>query len=160
MMTDAASWNDAQPFPTRERTPRYEPPKSDVLTGDLDQVRRGPFPIGVALETTIPADWYTEKDAKPATARVAAIGHGGVFIGSTLSPAKEKLLLDVCNWLLGRDDLLTKGDNRWQYPRVKLADDPEAAETRQALWQWGARLGMPVLFAYLGLVVLLVRRLR
>jgi hypothetical protein len=162
MMTDAASWNDAQPFPTRERTPRYEPPKSEVLTGDLEQMRRGSFPIGVALETSIPPDWYTEKDAKPTKARVAAIGHGGVFIGPTLSPAKEKLLLDVCNRLLGRDDLLTKGgeENRWQYPRLILADDTEAAETRQALWQWGARLGMPVLFAYLGLVVLLVRRLR
>src|SRR5438093_9258946 len=102
MMADAASWNDAQPFPTRERTPRYEPPKSDLLTGDVDQMRRGPFPIGVALETTVPRDWYTDKDAQPAKARVAAIGHGGVFIGSTLSPAKEKLLLDVCNWLLGR----------------------------------------------------------
>ena len=88
--------------------------------------------------------------------------HGGVFIGSTLSPAKEKLLLDVCNWLLGRDDLLTKGgdENRWQYPRLILADTQETADTRLALWQWGARLGMPVLFAYLGLVVLLVRRLR
>ena len=70
--------------------------------------------------------------------------------------------MDVCNWLLGRDDLLTKGgdENRWQYPRLILADAQETADTRLALWQWGARLGMPVLFAYLGLVVLLVRRLR
>jgi hypothetical protein len=30
----------------------------------------------------------------------------------------------------------------------------------EQLWLWGTRLGLPVLFAYLGLVVLLVRRLR
>src|SRR5439155_22915854 len=133
MMTDAASWNDPQPFPTENHTPHYEPPsKSNLLTGDLDQMRRGPFPIGLALETTVPKDWYTGKHPQPAKARVAAIGHGGVFIGSTLSPAKEKLLLDVCNWLLGRDDLLTKGgdENRWQYPRLILADTQEAADTR------------------------------
>ncbi|HEX5271412.1 MAG TPA: hypothetical protein VFW33_13025, partial [Gemmataceae bacterium] len=29
LMTDADSWNDSQPFPTRERTPHYEPPKAD-----------------------------------------------------------------------------------------------------------------------------------
>jgi ABC-type uncharacterized transport system len=155
MMTNAASWNDSQPFPTRERTPRYEPPKSDTLAGDsLDKMRLGPFPIGVAIETSLPTDWYSEKDAKPAKVRVAAIGQGGLFIGNSLSPAKEKVLLDVSNWLLGRDDLLTKGDDKWEYPRVALAD------TEQAMWQWGMRLGMPVLFAYLGLVVLLVRRLR
>src|SRR5262249_48035624 len=124
MVTDAASWNDSNPFPTRDHTPRYEPPKSDLLTGDPDQMRRGPFPTGVALETSVPRDWYTEKDAQPKKTRVAAIGHGGVFIGPNLSPAKEKLLLDTCNWLLGRDDLLTKGgeENRWQYPRLILAD--------------------------------------
>jgi hypothetical protein len=154
MMTNAACWNDPQPFPTRERTPRYEPTKADSFSADLDKMRLGPFPIGVALETSVPRHWYTDQDATPAKVRVAALGHGGVFIGNTLSPAKEKLLLDISNWLLGRDDLLTKGDNRWQYPRVALP------ETNQALWQWGARLGMPVLFAYLGLVVLLVRRLR
>jgi len=86
--------------------------------------------------------------------RVAVIGHGGVFIGNTLPAVKEKLLLDVCNWLLGRDDLLAKAEHRWQYPRVTLAD------SQQALWQWGTRLGLPLLFAYLGLVVLMVRRLR
>jgi hypothetical protein len=155
MMTTAACWNEAQPFPTRDRTPRYEPPKSDTIVGEsLDKSRLGPFPIGVALETTVPKDWYTDKDAQPAKARVAAIGQGGVFIGKSLSPAKEKLLLDTSNWLLGRDDLLTKGDDPWQYPRVTLGD------TQLALWQWGTRLGMPVLFAYLGLIVLMVRRLR
>jgi hypothetical protein len=155
MMTNAASWNEAQPFPTRERTPRYEPSKADSIGGDSpDKSRLGPFPIGVAVETNVPKDWYTDKDAKPAKVRVAAIGQGGVFIGKTLPPAKERLLLDVSNWLLGRDDLLTKGNDPWQYPRVVLGD------TQQALWQWGTRLGLPILFAYIGLIVLMVRRLR
>ena len=66
----------------------------------------------------------------------------------------EKLFLDVCNWLLGRDDLLARESVRWQYPRVALP------ASENALWQWGTRLGMPVLFVYLGLVVLMVRRLR
>src|SRR5262249_41573623 len=114
----------------------------------------GPFPIGVAAETPLPAAWYADKDAKPATVRMAVIGHGGIFVGKALSPVKEKLLLDTCNWLLGRDDLLTKAENRWQYPRVEMT------EREHLLWQWGTRLGLPVLFAYVGLMVLMVRRLR
>ncbi len=155
ILTDERGWNEEQPFPTRERTPRYEPPKGDDPTRDpLEKKRLGSFPIGVAVEATLPADWYDDKDAKPATVRVAAIGHGGLFIGNTLSPIKEKLFLDVCNWLLGRDDLLAKDSSVWQYPRVPLS------ASANALWQWGTRLGMPVLFVYLGLVVLMVRRLR
>jgi hypothetical protein len=155
MMTNPLSWNEDQPFPTGQRTPRFEPPKAnDFSRGTVDEKRRGPFPVGLAVETSVPATWYSDKDAKPGTVRVAAIGHGGVFIGTNLSPVREKLLLDVSNWLLGRDDLLTKDEHRWEYPRVALS------ERQQALWQWGTRLGLPVVFAYLGLVVLMVRRLR
>jgi hypothetical protein len=155
MMTDERSWNEDQPFPTRERTPRYEPPKGDDPSKDPREKKRlGPFPIGVAVEATLPADWYEDPNAKPATVRVAAIGHGGLFIGSTLSPIKEKLFLDVCNWLLGRDDLLARDNIDWQYPRVALP------ASENVLWQWGTRLGMPAFFVYLGLVVFMVRRLR
>jgi hypothetical protein len=155
MMTDKACWNENQPFATRERTPRYEATKAgDPAWGTRNAERTGPFPIGVAAEPTLPASWYTDSDAKPSAVRVAVIGHGGIFVGRTLTPVKEKLLLDTCNWLLGRDDLLTKDENRWQYPRVELT------EREHLLWQWGTRLGLPVLFAYLGLMVLMVRRLR
>jgi len=82
------------------------------------------------------------------------IGHGGVFSGPSLNPAKEKLLLDVSNWLLGRDDLLANGNHEWRYPRVALADSD------YALWVWGTHLGMPVFFVFLGLMVLMVRRMR
>ena len=72
-----------------------------------------------------------------------------------LTPAREKLLLDTCNWLLGRDDLLTSDTPTWRYPRL------EGLDARQKeLWLWGAWLGWPVLFAFLGLVVLMARRVR
>jgi hypothetical protein len=154
ILTDAASWNDDQPFPTRERTPRFEPKADDAAKGTPDEKRRGPFPIGVALETTLPEDWYETPNAKPPVVRVAAIGHGGVFVGSELSPAKEQLLLNSANWLLGRDELLPKDDHPWQYPRVPMND------RERYLWLLGSMLGLPFLFFYLGLVVLLVRRLR
>jgi hypothetical protein len=76
--------------------------------------------------------------------------------GDGLTPVKERLFLQTANWLLGRDDYLPRADHPWSYPRVDLA--PGSRD--EQLWLWGTRLGLPVLFAYLGLVVLLVRRLR
>jgi hypothetical protein len=179
MMTSPASWNEARPYQTRQHTPRYEPPKaSDPTTGTLDEKRTGPFPIGVAVEVKPWAcnDEYvlsgafagwpdaspgaglawaaSAATAKPAPVRMVVLGHGGVFMGPTLTPIKEKLLLDVSNWLLGRDDLLTKKGQIQEYPRVPLSAEA------QSLWAWSTRLGMPCLFIYLGLVVLMVRRLR
>jgi hypothetical protein len=155
MSTASASWNEDQPFPTRERTPRYEPAKgNDPAAGTIDEKRRGPFPIGVAIETAVPKNWYTDGKATPATVRVVAIGHGGIFVGPTLSPVREKLLLDTCNWLLGRDDLLTSASRQWKFPR------PEMSARQQSIWEWGTRLGLPAFAAYCGVVVLMVRRLR
>lgn len=155
LVTSAASWNEEQPFPTRERAPRFEPPKpDDPDQATLDVKRRGPFPIGVAVETRVPADWYSGTNAKAATVRVAAVGSGGIFVGGELSPAKEELLVNTCNWLLGRQELLPHADEPWSYPRVAM----DARE--QNLWRWGAWVGLPGIFAYLGLVVFMVRRLR
>jgi hypothetical protein len=156
LMTSAASWNEDQPFPTRERSiPRFEPPKADDPSkGTLDEKRRGPFPIGVAVEAPLPADWYTDTGSHPATVRVVAIGSGHIFVGPELPPAKEELLVNSCNWLLGRDNLLRREDRVWSFPRVSLA------AREHTLWNWGAWLGLPGLFLYLGLAVLMVRRLR
>jgi hypothetical protein len=179
IMTSPGSWNEGRPFQTRDYTPRYEPPRpGDPTTGTLDEKRTGPFPIGVAVEVKpwacedqtlqtgaligLPgvssgsglASAISAAGAKPPTTRVVVIGHGGVFMGPSLTPIKEKLLLDVCNWLMHRDDLLTKPGQVWEYPRVQLS------EQAQTLWAWSTRLGMPGLFIYLGLVVLMVRRLR
>jgi hypothetical protein len=154
MATSPDSWNESQPFSTEDYTPKFERPKADDPTrGTLNEKRRGPFPIAVAVEEQLPRSWYDAKDATPAKVRLAVIGHGGVFSG-TMTPAKEKVLLDVSNWLLGRDDLLAKDEGTWQYPRLELSD------TSNALWQWGTRLGLPLLFVYLGFVMLMVRRMR
>jgi hypothetical protein len=86
--------------------------------------------------------------------RLAVIGSGSIFVGPTLSPAREELLLDTCNWLLGRDDLLPKSNVIWNFPRVIMTDKD------QTLWRWTGWFVLPGLFAYAGLVVLLLRRLR
>ncbi len=155
LATNPASWNEDNPFPTRERVPRYEPPKADDPTkGTADEKRRGPFPIGVAIETQLPGSWFSSDDAHPPSVRLAAIGSGSLFVGKELSAAKEELLLNTCNWLLGRDDLLPTKDREWSYPRVELN------EREHDVWHYGTLLVLPGLFAYIGLVVLMVRQLR
>jgi hypothetical protein len=153
LMASAASWNEEQPFPTNERVPRFERPKNDPNKGTLDEKRRGPFPVGVGVEQKLPAAWF-DKGAEPPTVRVVAIGHGGVFAGGELSPAKEELAVNTMNWLLGRDDQLPQAGHQWRYPRVELG------EKEFFLWRWVGWLGLPVVFTYLGLVVLLARRVR
>jgi hypothetical protein len=155
MMTDRDAWNEDNPFPTRERAPRFQPPgPDDPSAGTVDEKRRGRFPIGVAVEAKLPEEWHKEKSAGPETVRVAAIGQGGLFVGKELSPATERLFLNTANWLLGREDHLPREVSTWAYPRVELS------ERDRYLWYWGTQLGLPLLFAYLGVVVLLLRRLR
>ena len=156
LLTSKDAWNDDQPFPTRERTPRLERPEPDNPSiGTADEKRRGPFSIGVAVNAPVPSDWPANPVDKPRTVRpVAAIGHGHLFVGPELSPAKEKLLLNTCNWLLGREDRMPTEGKSWSYPRVHL--EPRDLE----LWHWGTQLGLPLLFAYLGVVVVMIRRFR
>ncbi len=159
MQTNKETWNEDRPFPSRQYRPR--PPKENEPHGTLDRKGIGPFPLGVAIETDVPGEWLESKEGKPGKVRVAALGHGGLFSGNDVAPAKEKLLLDTCNWLLGRDDLLarenTEGRDKgiWKYPRMTALSDRDLQ-----LWHWGAQLGIPALFAYLGVIVLMVRRLR
>jgi hypothetical protein len=156
LMTDDATWNESSPFVNEKReVPRFQPTKpDDPKKGTLDEERHGPFPIAAAVERKIPADWYEEKNAAPAKTRIAVLGNGGVFVGQTISPVKEKLLLDVSNWLLGRDDLLARSVGTWSYPRVDLSS--RAAE----LWFLGVQFGLPMLFGYIGILVWSVRRMR
>ncbi len=158
LLTDRDAWNDEHPFVTRERRPHYEPPKpDDPANGTFNEKRRGAFPVGIAVEAPLPESWSSDSTK---TVRLAVIGQGDVFVGPKFppsdEPAKERLFLQTANWLLGRDDALPRAEHPWSYPRVDLA--PGSRD--EQLWQWGTRLGLPVLFAYLGLVVLLVRRLR
>jgi hypothetical protein len=145
--TSPDAWNEAEPFPTESRSPHYEKPKpGDSAIGSEDEVRHTQFPIAVAVETPLPFEWMVGRGSQP-TVRVAAIGNGGVFVGPEISPTKEKLLL-------GRDDSLTRNAQEWHYPRVEMS------RRDHELWKWAAWVGLPGLFAYLGVVVLLVRRLR
>ncbi len=166
-MTSPRSWNEDQPFPTADSVPQFEKPSKGRDKGPtmietnkdpLDTRRRGPFPIGVAVETQLPAKWYDSAADKPATVRLAVIGQGGFFTGKKLPAAQEELFVDTINWLLGRDDQLPRDDRVWSYPRVNDTIPPDSQT--EYLWLWGVRLGLPVLFAFLGLVVLLFRRLR
>ena len=104
----------------------------------------------------VPADWYNDKEAT-ARRRCAwrSIGHGGVFNGGELSPAKEMLLLDTCNWLLGRDDELPTSEDLLEISA------PGAGERRPRPVGW-ARVARPAaaVLPTSALVVVLVRRLR
>jgi hypothetical protein len=192
LVSDDDSWNEDQPFPTQERTPRFEPPKADdPAKGTRDEKRRGPFPLAVAVETVVPPEWTdsrgtaakaasltaagatgdpailaadgaipadafagADKHHPPTRIRVAAIGHGGLFTGPDLSPARERLLLTTCNWLLGRDERLPRPVGEWAYPRVQLS------RRADIFWTLGTMLALPGLFGFLGVLVLTGRRYR
>jgi hypothetical protein len=155
MFTSGATWNDDQPFPSQRRVPRFEPPKADdPAKGTLLEKRRGPFPIAVAVEVPVPPAWQEGKEDQSKLVRLAVIGSGGIFAGQNLTAPYEDLLLDTCNWLLGRDDLLPKASAVWKFPRVSMS------EKDQTIWRWAGWVVLPGLFAYVGLVVLLLRRLR
>lgn len=154
LVTGKECWNEENPFIVDNKVPRFVPTDDDSpKKGTADEERHGPFPIGVAVETQIPASWFDKAPANTPKVRVAVIGSGGLFIGPKLSPMKEKLFLDTVNWLLGRDDLLARDAGTWEYPRVSLS--PLELKSWYALCY-----GLPVLFIYLGMTVWLVRRMR
>jgi hypothetical protein len=195
LFTSSESWNESLPFGTLRqidaRSADLEPPRfnatrnSDPKKGTREEERRGPFPIGVALQTKVPLEWYDEKYQtnfgtlrglatiptltgfkdlstvalttlsmqEPQQVRLAVIGHGGLFSGKDLSPATQKLLTYTCNWLLSREEKLPNADSEsWSYPRVELK------ESEKFYWHWGTFIGLPLLFAYFGILVLLMRR--
>ncbi len=162
----ATGWNEDRPFPSRDWRPRYTPPKpDDPGRYSLEARRRGAFSVAAAAQVTIPESWLEErKDAKGVTigkekaaqVRAAVIGQGDTFNGMTLSPARERLLLQTANWLLARDDYLPTEKHPHAYPRLPYRPD----EPIYAYYVWGARAALPLLFAFLGIVVLLYRRLR
>ena len=192
LWTNARSWNERYPFnfmfktqvnpfnmqPQRTRArmppPRYDAPsgegKQDIPKGDEE--RRGPFSLGVAIESTLPQTWYTDAEWKKMKAipkservksRLVVIGHGALFNRAELSPSTEKLALVTCNWLLHREDRLPHTaseeapnslDRPWKYPRVEMSDG------QKSLWHWATFLGLPAVFVYLGLIVLMLRRVR
>ncbi|MGL6096663.1 MAG: hypothetical protein ACRC7O_12815 [Fimbriiglobus sp.] len=97
-----------------------------------------------------------DKMARP-TVRLAVYGHGGLFTGRKLDPANETLLLHTLNWQLHRDDRLPHDADdagKWRYPRAALTD------REFFLWRWGTFAGLPLACGFLGLVVLMARKVR
>jgi hypothetical protein len=90
MATTAASWNEEQPFPTMRQVgprelmvspPRYDAtPFDDPKKNTRDEERRGPFPVAVAIESTLPVEWFDSgfTDYRKAAA-VAAPLDGGLM---------------------------------------------------------------------------------
>ena len=96
-----------------------------------------------------------DSDKAPSTVRLVVFGHGGLFNGKELDPGRETLLLQSVHWSLKRDDLMPRDSAEpWRYPRVGLSP------VEYAGWRWGSFLGLPLIAAYLGLIVLMLRRLR
>lgn len=203
LWTDPAGWNEARPFPgyatfgsmfpgsDPDYVPYYEPSgPEDPYRGTRLAERKGSFPVGVALEVTLPIEWYDANyvgykgsaallgmsplsqsaggiwsacltaaalSQKRPSSRVVVIGHGGLFSTPSLSPARERLLQHLCNWLLNRHERLpttVSDEKKWRYPRIELDD------TAFRSWRWGTFVGLPLVFAYLGMVMLMIRRTR
>ena len=208
-MAPAECWNEDQPF-LAEDLSSFEPPKKDINKGTVGERRNGPFPIAAAVEIYRPdtpspstvtgivglagsndgplpvmARLYQKPGPKT---RLVVIGSGNVFTGKTLSVIQQKLLVDSCNWLLGRDDLLAGRKDTWQYPRVEFPDPnlpfiaastvgltgtldgplvaaselyPERiSDNPKKIWLWIMRWGLPALAVFLGMMMWLVRRMR
>ena len=163
--------------------PRYDPTGlDDPKKGTREEERRGPFPVGVAIESKVPASWVDEEYGREEAAaaslmpldslfaagltvaaselarpneRLIVFGSGNLFAGAKLEPAQEKLLLHSANWLTGREDRLPRGDRpAWSFPRVAMTD------RELTLWRLGTAVGLPLVAVYLGLMVMMVRRLR
>ena len=104
MSTVRESWNEDRPMPDDEYTPKFDPPKPDAprKANDHDAERRGPFPVGLALEVPVPVEWLDKADlpawaAPPGFAdaeKVAAVlpfADGGLSaLGVTLAADRVK----------------------------------------------------------------------
>lgn len=168
------AWNEDRPLAEDDYLPKFDPAKpDDPKKGTHDEERRGPFPVAVAVEVPVPADWLPgQKPSVEAAAgglaadpkssagppvRIVALGSGGLFTGRRLEPANEALLMHAVNWQLRRDDRLPHELDdaaKWRFPRVDLTP-------RQfRLWHLAAFVGLPAVVVYFGILTLMARRLR
>ncbi len=168
------------------RVPKYTPTAlDDPKKGTRDEERKGPLPVAVAIENKIPAAWVNEEYDRQAfaaaaltrldglgavaltlaadrldrpTQRTVVFGSGTMFNAQKLDPPEERLLLHTVNWLTRREDRLPRAatdvNAPWSYPRVAMSD------STRVLWQLGTLVGLPALVAYVGLLVMMRRRMR
>ena len=161
-LSSAGSWNEDMPFATDKGTPAFRSQGGEAAAPGKDkdpytERRKGPFPIGVAAEEELPAAWFKEGERRPGLVRSAVVGESWWLVGPVLDPARERLAVDLAQWLVGRDDALAREpglDDEWRYPRVGMSP------REQGLWSRGALLGLPVLAGFAGFAVRLYRRLR
>src|SRR5262245_4144418 len=91
LLSPTAAWNEEKPMIVRniggrviQLPPRFQPtPFDDPKKGTPDEVRRGPFSIGVAIEAPIPVEWF-DKD------------YGGVRGTAALTNRLDAGLLAAC----------------------------------------------------------------
>jgi len=162
LMTSADSWNEDQPYATDSTTPAFKSTavakqeKPDLATALMER-RRGPFPVGAVAEEKLPDSWFGKDERRPGFVRTAVIGEAWWLIGPTLDPSRERLVTDLFNWLIGRDDRLARrpaDEAVWEYPRLNWS------ERKAGLWRSGLEFGLPLCAAFMGFTVLLYRRLR
>lgn len=179
LSTGGEAWAENEPFPRQDAVgrftyvPRFErTADDDAKKNTPDEEKRGPFPIGVAVESRLPAVWYrppvnpaigglvpaaalTGVNVEGPTTRLVVFGSATMFTGGQLKPAQEKLLLHSANWLVNRPDRLPKADEKaWSFPRAEMTD------REVLLWRGGTLVGLPVLAAYLGVLATMRRRMR
>jgi hypothetical protein len=92
LMSPAASWNEENPMVTRNIgagralviPPRFRPtPFGDPKKGTPEEVRRGPFSIGVSIEAPLPVEWFDQD-------------YGGYTEAGTLATPMDGGLLAAC----------------------------------------------------------------
>lgn len=233
VLTSPDAWNEIKPFPEISRVgarlvlsyrPEFNPAEgADPKNAGLGEKRRGPFSVGIAIDSELPVEWflpenpplpelaqalagglavvvlpqlpdrsvrgydwrvglaaaltpldhgisaalltdYTETRYPRPDGRLVVLGQGGLFAGAELKPSQEKLLLHCVNWLLKRPDRLPSAPEApeavvatgevWKFPRVTMTDRDIF------LWRAGTAVGLPLLAVYLGVLAMMVRRLR
>lgn len=125
LYSPADSWNEERPIPERDYRPKYEPAKpDDPRKGTHNEERRGPFPVGVALEVPVPPEWY---DSHPEIAArgIPSASLAGVAGAYPVTPqfAENELTASL---LLSSDNglsasLVAVAANKLDRPTVRIA---------------------------------------
>ena len=87
------SWNETKLIGDEDYVPQLDPPKvkgDDPTRGTLDEERKGPHTVGVAVEGAIPIDWVDERPGAAAGgAAVLACATPGMPLGIAFAAAVD-----------------------------------------------------------------------
>ena len=191
MFTGANSFNEENPVPADDAPPKYEPARpDDPRRGTRDEERRGPFPVGVAVEAKVPADWYDPPDAKIKRVEVEQLAALALPFDGGIAAALTHLANDAVErptvrlvvlghgglftglTLDGAQETLLVDSLNWQLKRDDALPVTPTEETswrfpradltpRQFFqWRWGTFVGLPAVIAVAGLIALMIRKVR